>query len=122
VGGRGYPAWVGAGGIAQAAEGALWVDPPVFPLLVAASFGVAGHFYHSVQIPIVLANVALPALLFVAFRALVGRDDIALMAVVGAVSSGVELQAARIRAKSAATAMSVPVFSVISRLSVGAAG
>lgn len=42
--------------------------------------------------------------------------------VVGAVSSGVELQAARIRAKSAATAMSVPVFSVIYRLSVGAAG
>ena len=85
VGGRGYPAWAGGGGIAQAAEGALWVDPPVFPLLVAASFGVAGHFYHSVQIPIVLANVALPALLFVAFRALVGRDDIALMAAMLAV-------------------------------------
>ncbi len=85
VGGRGYPAWAGGGGIAQAAEGALWVDPPVFPLLVAASFGVVGHFYHSVQIPIVLANVALPALLFVAFRALVGRDDIALMAALLAV-------------------------------------
>ncbi len=78
MGGRGYPAWAGGGGIAQAAAGELWVDPPVFPLLVAASFGVAGHLYHSVQIPIVLANVALPALLFVAFRALVGRDDIAL--------------------------------------------
>ena len=80
VAGLGYPAWAGGGGVAQAAAGELWVDPPVFPLLVAASFGVAGHFYHSVQIPIILANVALPAMLFVALRALVGRDDIALAA------------------------------------------
>jgi hypothetical protein len=57
----------------------------VFPLLVAASFGVAGPFYHSAQIPIVLANVALPLLLFLAFRALVGRDDVALMAALATV-------------------------------------
>ena len=80
TGGQGYPTWSAGGGIAQAAVGEMWVDSPIFPLMLAASFGVAGHFYHSAQIPIILANVALPALLFVTIRALVGRDDIALVA------------------------------------------
>ncbi len=80
TGGAGYPAWAGGGGVAQAVEGAFWVDPPVFPLLLAGSFGIAGHWYHSAQIPIVLANVALPGALFLALRTLVSRDDIALAA------------------------------------------
>jgi hypothetical protein len=77
VNGLGYPTWEAGPGIAQAAEGGKFVDTPIFPLLIAVSFSVTGHFYHSVQIPIILANIALPGLLFLGLRSAVSRDDIA---------------------------------------------
>ena len=78
--GQGYPSWSAGMGIAQATAGETVVDAPLLPLLMALSFGVSGHWYHSAQLPIMLANVALPGVLFLSLRAVVRRDDIALAA------------------------------------------
>ncbi len=76
--GQGYPTWSAGMGIAQATAGGMVADAPLLPLLMAVSFGVSGHWYHSAQLPIILANVALPGVLFLALRAVAKRDDIAL--------------------------------------------
>jgi hypothetical protein len=78
--GQGYPTWSAGMGIAQATAGGTVVDAPLLPLLMALSFGTTGHWYHSAQLPIMLANVALPGVLFLSLRAVVRRDDIALAA------------------------------------------
>ncbi len=78
--GQGYPTWSAGMGIAQATAGETVVDAPLLPLLMALCFGTSGHWYHSAQLPIMLANVALPGVIFLALRAVVRRDDIALAA------------------------------------------
>ncbi len=73
--GIGYPVWAGDEGTAQAGSGEPWVDPPAFPLMILGSFAAAGHYFHSAQIPTFVANLFLPAAIYLSARTLaVGRS------------------------------------------------
>ena len=56
----GYPATTGIPG----GEGFYLVELPVYPLLAAGSFAVAGHRFLALHLPLIAANVALPLLLY----------------------------------------------------------
>ncbi|HET7772142.1 MAG TPA: hypothetical protein VFN74_25440, partial [Chloroflexota bacterium] len=53
------------------------VDVPVYPALVATAFAMVGHRYAALHMPLVVANVALPLLLYAAGRAAGGTRLVA---------------------------------------------
>ena len=78
--GIGYPVWWGAEGTAQAGPGEPWVDPPAFSLMILGGFAAVGHNFHSVHVPIFIANLFLPAAIYLAARALAVSRSIAFIA------------------------------------------
>jgi hypothetical protein len=67
--GIGYEVWKSGRLIAQGgADG--WLDLPVLPALLVATFAVLGHTFPASLAPMFLANLALPGLLYLASRAL----------------------------------------------------
>ncbi len=78
--GLAYPVWTGSEGTAQAGIGEPWVDPPAFPLMILGSFAAAGHYFHSAQIPTFIANLFLPAAMFLAVRSVSAGRTIAFLA------------------------------------------
>ena len=56
--GYGYPVSTGAAGGAQF----YLIELPGYPALIAAGFGIAGHRFLALQLPLALANLALPVL------------------------------------------------------------
>lgn len=78
--GIGYPVWSGAEGTAQAGPGEPWVDPPAFSLMILGGFAAAGHYFHSAHFPIFVANLFLPAAIYLAARALAISRSVAFIA------------------------------------------
>ena len=78
--GIGYPVWAGDEGTAQAGSGEPWVDPPVFPLMILGGFAAAGHYFHSAQIPTFVANLFLPAAIYLSARTLAAGRSVAFIA------------------------------------------
>ncbi|MBM4435921.1 MAG: glycosyltransferase family 39 protein [Actinobacteria bacterium] len=68
--GLGYDVWAGGGGTAQAGAGEQWMDPPALPAFQAVTFAVLGHTLPAALAPMFVANSALPALAYLAARAL----------------------------------------------------
>jgi hypothetical protein len=70
--GLGYDVW--GGGPRQAMGPDPWMDLPGLPALMVVSFALFGHSMPAALVPMFLANLLLPAALFLAVRALgVGR-------------------------------------------------
>ena len=70
--GGGYPVWEAKAGTAQGGGSGYWTDLPVLPALLMASFALFGHTFTAAHVPLVLANVALPFVLFALYQHLTG--------------------------------------------------
>lgn len=70
--GNGYPVWEAKAGTAQGGGSGYWTDLPVLPVLLIASFALFGHTLTAAHVPLLLANLALPFVLFALYRQLTG--------------------------------------------------
>ena len=71
--GGGYPVWTAGAGIAQGGGSGYWTDLPVLPLLLMVSFALFGHTLTAAHVPLLLANVALPFVLYALYLRLTGH-------------------------------------------------
>lgn len=71
--GNGYPVWEAKAGTAQGGGSGHWTDLPLLPVLLIASFALFGHTLTAAHVPLLLANIALPFVLFALYRHLTGE-------------------------------------------------
>ena len=79
--GGGYQVWTASAGTAQGGGSGYWTDLPVLPLLMLVSFALFGHTLTAAHVPLLLANVVLPFVLYALYLRLTGHR---LWALVGA--------------------------------------
>lgn len=71
--GSGYPVWAASAGTAQGGGSGYWTDLPVLPLFLMVSFALFGHTLTAAHVPLLLANVALPFVLYALYLRLAGH-------------------------------------------------
>ena len=71
--GGGYQVWTASAGTAQGGGSGYWTDLPVLPLLMLVSFALFGHTLTAAHIPLLLANIALPFVLYALYLRLTGH-------------------------------------------------
>ena len=62
--GDGYRVWTASAGTAQGGGSGYWTDLPVLPMLLVVSFALFGHTLTAAHVPLLLANIALPFVLY----------------------------------------------------------
>ena len=62
--GGGYRIWEAGVGTAQGGGSGYWTDLPVLPMLLMVSFTLFGHTFTAAHVPMLLANIALPFVLY----------------------------------------------------------
>ena len=71
--GGGYPVWEASAGTAQGGGSGYWTDLPVLPLLLMVSFALFGHTLTAAHVPLLLANILLPFVLYAVYLRLTGH-------------------------------------------------
>ena len=71
--GGGYQVWTASAGTAQGGGSGYWTDLPVLPLLMLVSFALFGHTLTAAHVPLLLANIALPFVLYALYLRLTGH-------------------------------------------------
>ena len=71
--GGGYQVWTASAGTAQGGGSGYWADLPVLPLLMLVSFALFGHTLTAAHVPLLLANIALPFVLYALYLRLTGH-------------------------------------------------
>ena len=71
--GGGYQVWTASAGTAQGGGAGYWADLPVLPLLMLVSFALFGHTLTAAHVPLLLANIALPFVLYALYLSLTGH-------------------------------------------------
>ena len=71
--GGGYPVWEASAGTAQGGGSGYWTDLPLLPLLLVVSFALFGHTLTAAHVPLLLANIALPFVLYALYLRLTGH-------------------------------------------------
>ena len=71
--GDGYRVWTASAGTAQGGGSGYWTDLPVLPLLMLVSFALFGHTLTAAHVPLLLANIALPFVLYALYLRLTGH-------------------------------------------------
>ena len=71
--GGGYQVWTASAGTAQGGGSGYWTDLPVLPLLMLVSFALFGHTLTAAHVPLLLANIILPFVLYALYLRLTGH-------------------------------------------------
>ncbi|MAG36045.1 MAG: hypothetical protein CL878_07365 [Dehalococcoidia bacterium] len=71
--GGGYQVWTASAGTAQGGESGYWTDLPVLPLLMLVSFSLFGRTLTAAHVPLLLANIVLPFVLYALYLRLTGH-------------------------------------------------
>ena len=72
--GGGYRVWEAGVGTAQGGGSGYWTDLPVLPLLLMVSFALFGHTFTAAHVPMLLANIALPFVLYALYLRLTSHQ------------------------------------------------